>query len=78
MLDEINALKEDEEKTRLELDKAERAFDHEKAAQLKYGKLETIQRDLEAREAKLIDIQSEGTTSTQRTGCRIRYCRDCS
>ena len=62
LLDEINALKEDEEKTRLELDKAERAFDHEKAAQLKYGKLETIQRDLEAKEAKLIDIQSEGTT----------------
>ena len=62
LLDEINALKEDEEKTRLELDKAERAFDHEKAAQLKYGKLETLQRDLEAKEAKLIDIQSEGTT----------------
>ena len=62
LLDEINALKEEEEKTRLELDKAERAFDHEKAAQLKYGKLETLQRDLEAKEAKLIDIQSEGTT----------------
>ncbi len=62
LLDEINALKEEEEKTRLELDKAERAFDHEKAAQLKYGKLENLQRDLEAKETKLIDIQSEGTT----------------
>ena len=62
LLDEINALKEEEEKTRLELDKAERAFDHEKAAQLKYGKLETLQRDLEAKEAKLIDLQSEGMT----------------
>ena len=62
LLDEINALKEDEEKTRLLLDKAERAFDHEKAAQLKYGNLETIQRDLEAKETKLIEIQSKGTT----------------
>ena len=62
LLDEINALKEEEEKTRLELDKAERAFDHEKAAQLKYGKLEKLQRDLEAQETKLIDIQSGGTT----------------
>ena len=62
LLDEINALKEEEEKTRLELDKAERAFDHEKAAQLKYGKLETLQRDLEAKETKLMDIQSAGTT----------------
>jgi ATP-dependent Clp protease ATP-binding subunit ClpB len=62
LLDEINALKEEEEKTRLELDKAERAFDHEKAAQLKYGKLETLQRNLEAKETKLIDLQSEETT----------------
>ena len=62
LLDEINALKEEEEKTRVLLDKAERAFDHEQAAQLKYGKLETLQRDLEAKETKLIDIQSKGTT----------------
>ena len=61
LLDEINALKEEEEKTRLELDKAERAFDHEKAALLKYGKLETLQRDLEAKETKLIDLQSSET-----------------
>ena len=62
LLDEINALKEDEEKTRLQLDQAERAFDHEKAALLKYDKLETLQRDLETKETKLLDIQSEGTT----------------
>ena len=62
LLDEINALKEEEEKTRVLLDKAERAFDHEQAAQLKYGKLETLQRDLEAKETKLMDIQSKGTT----------------
>ena len=62
LLDEINTLKEEEEKTRLQLDQAERAFDHETAAQLKYGKLETLQRDVEAKEAKLIELQSKGTT----------------
>ena len=60
LLDEINALKEEEEKIRLQLDQAERAYDHEKAAQLKYGRLETLQRDLEAKETKLIDTQSQG------------------
>ncbi|MBE9045267.1 ATP-dependent chaperone ClpB [Pleurocapsales cyanobacterium LEGE 10410] len=62
LLDEINALKEEEEKIRLQLDRAERDYDHETAAQLKYGRLEKLQRELEAKEAKLIDIQSEGTT----------------
>lgn len=62
LLDEINALKEEEEKIRLQLDQAERAYDHEKAAQLKYGRMETLQRELEAKETKLIDIQSEGAT----------------
>jgi ATP-dependent Clp protease ATP-binding subunit ClpB len=62
LLDEINALKEEEEKIRLQLDQAERAYDHEKAAQLKYGRLETLQRELEAKETKLFDIQSQGTT----------------
>jgi ATP-dependent Clp protease ATP-binding subunit ClpB len=60
LLDEINALKEEEEKIRLQLDQAERAYDHEKAAQLKYGRLETLQRELEAKETKLIDTQSQG------------------
>ncbi|MGL4883695.1 MAG: AAA family ATPase, partial [Waterburya sp.] len=53
---------EEEEKIRLQLDQAERAYDHEKAAQLKYGRLETLQRELEAKETKLFDIQSQGTT----------------
>jgi ATP-dependent Clp protease ATP-binding subunit ClpB len=62
MLDEINNLKEEEEKIRLQVEQAERAYDLNKAAQLKYGKLEVLQRDLEALEAKLIEIQSQGTT----------------
>ncbi len=62
LLDEINALKEEEEKIRLELKKAEREFDHEKIIALTYKKLEPLQRDLEAKETKLLEIQSHGTT----------------
>ncbi|BAU65435.1 ATP-dependent chaperone ClpB [Stanieria sp. NIES-3757] len=60
LLDEINALKEEEEQLRLQVEQAERAYDLNKAAQLKYGKLEILQRDLEAKETKLLEIQSEG------------------
>ncbi|MGK7935685.1 MAG: ATP-dependent chaperone ClpB [Xenococcaceae cyanobacterium] len=60
LLDEINALKEEEEQLRLQVEQAERAYDLNKAAQLKYGKLEILQRDLEVKETKLLDIQSQG------------------
>jgi ATP-dependent Clp protease ATP-binding subunit ClpB len=62
MLDEINALKEEEEKVRLQIEQAERAYDLNKAAQLKYGKLEVLQHDLEAKESKLLEIQAQGST----------------
>ncbi|RMD72316.1 MAG: ATP-dependent chaperone ClpB, partial [Cyanobacteria bacterium J149] len=58
-LDEINALKEEEEELRLQVEQAERAYDLNTAAQLKYGKLEALQQDIEAKEAKLIEIQSQ-------------------
>ena len=60
LLDEINALKEEEEQLRLQVEQAERAYDLNKAAQLKYGKLEVLQRSLEAKETQLIEIQSQG------------------
>jgi ATP-dependent Clp protease ATP-binding subunit ClpB len=62
MLDEINALKEEEEQIRLQIEQAERAYDLNTAAQLKYGKLEGLQQELEAKESQLIEIQSQGKT----------------
>ena len=62
LLDDINALKEEEEKIRLQLKKAERDYDHEKIVALTYNELEPLQRDLEAKETKLLEIQSQGTT----------------
>lgn len=62
MLDEIQALKEEEEQIRVQLEKAERNYDYNKAAELKYSKLEAIQRELETKETQLAEIQAQGTT----------------
>jgi ATP-dependent Clp protease ATP-binding subunit ClpB len=56
----INQLKEEEEQLRRQIEKAERDYDLSTAAQLKYGRLETVHRDLEAKEASLLEIQSRG------------------
>jgi ATP-dependent Clp protease ATP-binding subunit ClpB len=61
LIDEIHTLKEEEEKLRLQVEQAERAYDLNKAAQLKYGKLEALQRDLETKETKLLEVQSQET-----------------
>ena len=58
----ISELTEEEDQLRSQIDQAERAYDLNKAAQLKYGKLEMVQRDREAMEARLIEIQEKGIT----------------
>ncbi|AFZ51314.1 ATP-dependent chaperone ClpB [Dactylococcopsis salina] len=62
MLEEINALKEEEDQLRVQVEQAEREYDLEKAAQLKYGQLEGLQRQRENKESKLLDMQSQGRT----------------
>ena len=60
ILGAINALKEEEDQLRLQIEQAERKYDLNTAAQLKYGRLETVQREREEKEASLLDIQSHG------------------
>lgn len=60
LLDGIKLLQEEEEQLRLQVEQAERAYDLNKAAQLKYGRLETVQREREAKETELLEIQSQG------------------
>lgn len=60
MLEDISALKEEEEQLRLQIEQAERAYDLNRAAQLKYGKLEGLQLQIEAKETELLEIQSQG------------------
>lgn len=61
-LDAINALKKEEDQLHLQIEQAERAYDLNKAAQLKYGRLEAVQRDRETQEAHLLEIQAQGST----------------
>lgn len=62
LLDAISALKKEEEQLQVQIEQAERAYDLNKAAQLKYGKLEGLQRDREAKETMLQEIQARGST----------------
>ncbi|HIK37394.1 MAG: ATP-dependent chaperone ClpB [Geminocystis sp.] len=60
LLEEIKALKEEEEQLRLLVEKAERDYDLNTAAQIKYGKLESLQKQIKEKEDKLLAIQSQG------------------
>ena len=62
LLDAISALKKEEDSLRVQIEQAERAYDLNTAAQLKYGRLEGLQRDREAKETMLIEIQARGST----------------
>lgn len=62
LLDAISGLKKQEEQLQLQIEQAERAYDLNKAAQLKYGQLEGLQREREARESMLLEIQARGST----------------
>ncbi|MCL1464454.1 ATP-dependent chaperone ClpB [Argonema galeatum] len=62
LLEAINTLKEEEDHLRVQIEQAERAYDLNKAAQLKYGKLEGLQRGREVKEAELLKLQSQGST----------------
>ena len=62
LLDAISALKKEEDSLRVQIEQAERAYDLNKAAQLKYGRLEGLQRDREAKESMLLEIQARGST----------------
>jgi ATP-dependent Clp protease ATP-binding subunit ClpB len=61
VLEEIKKLKEEENDLRVQIEQAERAYDLNIAAQLKYGMLEKVQRDREAQEASLLEIQARGS-----------------
>ncbi|MBW4610693.1 MAG: ATP-dependent chaperone ClpB [Hassallia sp. WJT32-NPBG1] len=62
LLEAISALKKQEEALRVQIEQAERAYDLNKAAKLKYDDLERVQRDLEVKEAQLLETQNQGTT----------------
>lgn len=68
LLDAIKDLKQQENQVRVQLEQAERQGELgdldalAKASELRYGRLPRLQQDREEKEAKLLDIQSHGTS----------------
>ncbi len=62
LLDAISGLKKEEDQLRVQIEQAERAYDLNTAAQLKYGRLEAVQHEREAKESMLLEIQARGST----------------
>ena len=59
-IQKIRRIKEQVDLTRQEAERAERAADYNRAAQLKYGTLSDLDRQLKAEEARLAEVQQHG------------------
>ena len=59
-LEKLAKIKAEIEQTRLEIEKAKREYDLNKVAELQYGKLAGLEKDLAEDEAKLIEKDSGG------------------
>ncbi|MGI8608588.1 MAG: ATP-dependent chaperone ClpB [Candidatus Dormibacteria bacterium] len=59
VIERIRGFKAELEETRLEADRAERMADFGKAAELKYGKLAQLERDLATESQKLLELQAD-------------------
>jgi ATP-dependent Clp protease ATP-binding subunit ClpB len=62
VIDQIQSVKEEIDRVNIEVQQAERDYDLNRAAELKYGKLTELQRRLETVEAQLSDTQTSGKT----------------
>ncbi|HEY9909620.1 MAG TPA: Clp protease N-terminal domain-containing protein, partial [Thermosynechococcaceae cyanobacterium] len=62
VLEAIKKLKEEEDSLRVQIEQAERSYDLNTAARLKYDRLEAVQHDRELQEAKFLEIQSRGAS----------------
>jgi ATP-dependent Clp protease ATP-binding subunit ClpB len=60
VIGEVQKLKEEIDRVNLEIQQAERDYDLNKAAELKYGKLTDLQRRVQEAEAKLAQTQTSG------------------
>jgi ATP-dependent Clp protease ATP-binding subunit ClpB len=62
VMDNLQAIKAEIDRVNIEIQQAERDYDLNRAAELKYGKLTELQRQLEAAEAQLSATQTTGKT----------------
>lgn len=62
VIDQIRSLKEEIDQLNLEIQQAERNYDLNKAAELRFGKLAQIQHQLQEREQQIAQSQTSGTS----------------
>jgi len=62
IIDKIRTVKESIDQTNLEIQQAQRDYDYNRAAELQYGKLTDLQRQVEALEKQLAENQTSGKT----------------
>ena len=60
IIDQIRTLRESLEQINVEIQQAERNYDYNKAAELRYGKLTDVQREVKEKEALLAEKQTSG------------------
>ena len=65
-IDEISTIKEEIESVQLQIDQAKRSFDLNKAAELEFGTLNSLQKKLKEKGESLVNSQKNGDTSLLR------------
>ena len=65
-IDEISTIKEEIESVQLQIDQAKRSFDLNKAAELEFGTLNSLQKKLKEKSESLVNSQKSGDTSLLR------------
>ncbi|WP_413682409.1 ATP-dependent Clp protease ATP-binding subunit [Prochlorococcus sp. MIT 9321] len=65
-IDEISTIKEEIESVQLQIDQAKRSFDLNKAAELEFGTLNSLQKKLKEKSESLVNYQKNGDTSLLR------------
>ncbi len=65
-IDEISTIKEEIESLQLQIDQAKRSFDLNKAAELEFGTLNSLQKKLKEKSESLVNSQKNGDTSLLR------------
>jgi len=65
-IDEISTIKEEIESVQLQIDQAKRSFDLNKAAELEFGTLNSLQKKLKEKSKSLVNSQKNGDTSLLR------------
>ncbi len=65
-IDEISTIKEEIESVQLQIDQAKRSFDLNKAAELEFGTLNSLQKKLREKSDSLVNSQKNGDTSLLR------------